>query len=129
MELGLVAVGTNRPTAGAVVGPSVAWRIAGRDRLVALLGAGTRGAGWLGRGEVAWQVMLDPHRRSGVSPFAGAGIAVERDTVWREWVMLEAGVMIRPGAGPGWSLSLGLGGGLRLMAAHRWWLGRRPPGG
>lgn len=126
LELGGAVVGTSRPVAGGVVGPSLGLRVSRRDRVVVNLGLGTREAGLMGRSEIGWQVLLDPTRREGVSPFAGAGMALERDTTWRELVMVEVGVAVRPGAGPGWTLSLGLGGGFRLMASHRWRIGPPP---
>lgn len=124
-QLGVVVVGTTRPALGGVIGPSLGVMVSRRDRVVGTVGLGSREAGLIGRGEVGWQILLDPARQKGVSPFAGAGIAVERDTAWRELVMVEVGVAVHPGRGPGWVLSVGVGGGLRLMVSHHWRVG--PP--
>lgn len=63
---------------------------------------------------------LNPYRRSGVSPYAGGGIALLliRDAS-REYIVGVIGIEWRPGTGSGWFVEAGIGGGVRLALGHQ----------
>ncbi len=63
---------------------------------------------------------LNPYKRSGVSPYAGGGVAlVLIQDASREYIVGVIGIEWRPGTGSGWFVEAGIGGGVRLALGHQ----------
>jgi hypothetical protein len=63
---------------------------------------------------------LNPYRRSGVSPYAGGGIALLlMQDANREYIVGVIGIEWRPGTGSGWFVEAGFGGGVRLALGRQ----------
>ncbi|MGH7628648.1 MAG: hypothetical protein ACREOF_04540 [Gemmatimonadales bacterium] len=124
-ELGVhTLIATSAPvlTVGGVYG---ALRPSARVRLAVTAGAGVADGDPAARGELLGHFLLDPTGRRGAGVYAGGGIAGVVGPVDEGYLVLLVGVEGRPGAGAGWSLEVGLGGGMRIAAGYRW---RRHPG-
>jgi len=78
------------------------------------------------RAEGVFAYLLNPFRRSGVSPYAGGGVAIQawsdRDS---EYLMLFVGVDARPASRMGWFAEVGVAGGIRAALGVRWRPARR----
>lgn len=118
MEYGPLAVATfaDRDFAGA--GGFFALRSSHSRVMAALLG-GTRSGETAGRGELTAHFLLQPST-TGLTPYAGGGVALVGDDGTDGYVVLVFGVESAPSLPAGWSLEVGLGGGVRLGAAWRW---------
>jgi len=119
-ELGVHAlVGSATPTM-AVGGVYGAMRLSQRVRIALTAGAGVAGGQAAGRGELLGHFLLDPGERRGASAYAGGGIAGVIGPVDEGYLVLLVGLEGRPGAGSGWAIELGVGGGVRMAAGYRW---------
>lgn len=108
-------------------GFGVAWRAAGRERVALSLTAGSRDGALAGRGELLAAYYLSPTSLRGLSLYGAAGIAVQAvRNVAGGWsgpqgdLVLVAGIESRPGAGSGWFVEGGVGGGVRMALGLRW---------
>ncbi len=119
-ELGLhLTAATGRP-AGVFAGPGASWRIGRRDRIAFTSGAGLSEHRAAARAEAMWHFLLAPRAERGIGAYFGGGVAGQVGRATRGWVVFTAGVESRPGAGRGWVLELGVGGGVRVSAGYRW---------
>ena len=104
---------------------------AGRTRLAATAAVGGAGGVTVWRAEVLGHFLLNPFgaRRPGL--YAGAGGALAGGGGTTGYLVLLVGIEGRPGAGSGWAIEAGLGGGFRAAAGYRFrwfppgWRGRR----
>ncbi len=119
-EIGLHGLATAGRTTVAVVGPSVGIRPLERLRLQASAGVGVSGGAVAGRGEALAHFLLQPSARTGLGWYAGGGLALARAGATEGYVVLLLGVEASPGARAGWGLEVGVGGGVRVAAFHRW---------
>jgi hypothetical protein len=102
-------------------------RLSQRVRIALTAGAGVADAEPAGRGELLGHFLLDPTARRGAGAYAGGGIAGVIGSVDEGYLVLLLGLEARPGAGSGWAVELGVGGGVRIAAGYRW--RRHPRGG
>ncbi len=118
MEYGPLAVATfaDRDFAGA--GGFVALR-SSHSRVMAGLLGGSRGGDPAARGELVAHFLLQPST-TGLTPYAGGGIALVSGDGTDGYVVLVFGVESAPALPAGWALEVGLGGGVRVGAAWRW---------
>lgn len=119
-EVGIHGTVTTSDPVTWVAGVSGAIRPSTRARLTATLGAGAAADAFAWRGEVLWQFLLHPGRRSGVAPYAGGGLALRGGPDEEGYVVLLVGIESRPGGPRGVALELGVGGGIRVSVAYRW---------
>ena len=128
-ELQLQGVGAFASTRFLGGGLGFAWRSQGRMRVGLSVSAGDfssspeggeRGHTFGGRFELMASYHVNPYKRSGVTPYAGGGIAVggTSDEVF-EYVLLVFGLETTPGGRTGWFAELGIGGGVRVSAGYR----------
>lgn len=119
-EIGLQAVGTFSDPAVVAAGGYGALRISGRSRLSAALvvGVSDRELAW--RGELLGHFLLSPEEPMKPGFYFAGGIAGVEGAVERGYMVLTLGVENRPGAGAGWAVEAGLGGGFRVAVAYRW---------
>ena len=92
-----------------------------RTRLALTASAGIveRAAGW--RGEVLAHFLLNPRTTRKPGVYGGGGVAAAGSGGQaRGYVVVLLGIEARPGAGNGWFLEAGLGGGFRAAAGWRW---------
>ena len=96
------------------------WRPGFRDRIVVhgALGAAEHQAA--ARVEASWQFLLSPQTERGVGAYVGGGIAGQFAETNHGWLLLTIGLEQNPAGRRGWSLELGLGGGVRLAVGYRW---------
>ncbi len=129
-ELGVHAlVATSRPTL-AVGGVYGAVRASTRVRLALTAGPGIASGDAAARGELLGHFLLNPAGQRGAGAYAGAGIAGVVGPVDEAYLVVLLGLEARPGAGSGWSMELGVGGGVRITAGYRWrWHQRSPRSG
>lgn len=112
-----LGIATGERFAGGGVGFAVR---ALRTRIGLSASVGALDGAFAGRGELLVSYHLNPTRRRGVTPYAGAGAAVvvTRDAS-REFVVALLGVEGQPGARAGWFAEVGVGGGVRIAAGAR----------
>lgn len=125
-ELGAHAlVATSDPvlTVGGLYG---AIRPTTRLRLAVTAGVGVADGDPAGRGELLGHFLLNPTGRRAAGVYAGGGIAGVVGPIDEAYMVLLVGVEARPGAGSGWTLEVGAGGGLRIAAGYRWRRHSRP---
>jgi len=103
-----------------LAGASHWWRVARRTRAGGLLAAGVAGGEAAARGEVAAHFLLNPAARRGAGWYGGGGLAGVAGRAEGVRVQVVLGVDGRPAGPAGWSLELGVGGGVRLAAGYRW---------
>ncbi len=90
-------------------------RTNGRMRWGAALNAGELEGNVALRPEVLGSFHLNPYKRRGVAPYAGAGVAlVISEGTTREYILAVIGVESRPGRSRGWFAEVGVGGGARV---------------
>ncbi|HEX9754596.1 MAG TPA: hypothetical protein VGA42_02765 [Gemmatimonadales bacterium] len=125
-ELGVHLIAASAPRATVVAGPSVAWRVGRRDRVVLQGGAGLEEEGVLaGRLEALWHFHLDPGALGKPGAYLGGGVGALVGDEWRGIVIVTLGLEGSPGARAGWIVELGVGGGVRLGLGYRWrWAAR-----
>jgi len=122
-ELGVQAVVTASDPALAVTGVYGALRTSVRTRLSAAAAAGISSGELAFRGEVLGHFLLSPNKREGPGFYFAGGVAAVEGPVDRGYLVLTVGLEDRPGAGSGWGVELGVGGGLRVLLGYRWrWL-------
>jgi hypothetical protein len=120
-ELGVQLVAASAPRATVVAGPSIAWRVGRRDRVVFQGGAGLEEEGVLaGRVEALWHFHLDPGALGKPGAYLGGGVGALVGDEWRGIVVVTLGLEGSPGARAGWTVELGVGGGVRLGLGYRW---------
>jgi len=116
-ELGLAVVVAAADPWFAGVGPSGALHLSERVRLALVAAVGRQGNALAGRGELA------AHFRATGLPgpvlFAGAGLTGTAGPRDAGYLLITLGVESRERARVGWSLELGVGGGVRLAGAWR----------
>ena len=119
-ELGVAAVGTmGDPTLG-ILGISAAMRPGYRTRIGVLAGGGFLGEDPAARAELIGHFLLSP-QSPGTGVYAGGGIAgVFADGEGRGYLVLLVGIEAGPGAGDGWFVEGGVGGGARIAVGWRW---------
>jgi hypothetical protein len=106
-------------------GLGAAYRTAGRTRVGLTLSAGSAEQVFAGRGELLLSYHLNPYKRHGVAPYAGAGIAVTLTSdESREYILLVLGVETNPGGRTGLFAEVGVAGGLRFAAGFQVRTGR-----
>ena len=105
-----------------------AWRPHGQDRFAASAAAGDAAGAVAMRVSATAQFVLRPAARSGVSPYAGLGLAFvgARDVAGSGYVTAVVGGEAAPGRRRGWFVEVGLGGGVRAAVGLRW--RHLPPG-
>jgi hypothetical protein len=79
------------------------------------------------RGELLGHFLLSPGKRSGPGFYFAGGLAGVTGEVTRGYLVLTMGLEDRPGAGSGWAVEAGIGGGFRVGLGYRWRLGSRSP--
>jgi hypothetical protein len=127
-ELGIQALATTADPSLAVAGLYGGIRMSARTRLSAMAGAGFSSGDPAFRGEILGHFLLSPHQRQGAGFYFAGGIAAVGGPIDRGYLVLTAGLENRPGAGAGWAVEAGVGGGLRLALGYRWrWLGEGAP--
>jgi len=124
-ELGVQAIGTASDPALGAGGVYAALRTSSRVRfsLGAAVGGSDGELAW--RGELLAHFLLTPRARRGVGAYGAGGIAGVAGPVDEGYLVLTLGVEARPGAGSGWFLEAGVGGGARLALGfrRRWFRG------
>ncbi len=114
---GIATLGRERFVGG---GLGIALRTDGRMRLALAVNAGDLEGTAAVRSEATVSYHLNPFKRSGVSPYVvgGAALVLTGDRSG-EYLLLSVGLESRPGAGTGWFLEAGVGGGIRLTGGLR----------
>jgi hypothetical protein len=97
-----------------------AWRPGGKSRLAATLGLGSADGEVAGRGELLVHFLLSPGRLHGVAVYGLGGIAGVVGRRDQGYLVLGLGLEQAPGAGSGWVVEAGVGGGARILAGWRW---------
>jgi hypothetical protein len=87
--------------------------------VLALVAAGTRDGALAGRGVIAAHFLLQPST-TGLTPYAGGGVALGSGRGTDAYVVLVLGIESAPALPAGWSVEIGLGGGVRAGAAWHW---------
>lgn len=125
-EIGLEAVATASDPALVVAGPYGGLRISDRTRLSVAVGAGLSDGDFAWRAEALGHFLLTPEERLGWGTYFAGGVAAVGGPVSRGYLVLTLGIEQRPGAGAGWVIEAGIGGGFRAALGYRW---RRIPSG
>lgn len=125
LDVGPVATWARRDFYGFSVG--VSRRPSGQGRAALSVAGGALGEDAAVRIELTGQFLVVPDARSGISPYAGLGIAYMGARHYRGTGVLVAllGIEAPEGRRSGWFAELGLGGGARVRAGYRW--RQRPP--
>ena len=98
-------------------GVGLALRTNGRMRVGVTINAGDLEGSAAIRPELLGSFHLNPYKRSGISPYAGGGVAVVyANGTTREYIVAFMGVESRPGQSMGWFAEAGVGGGVRFAA-------------
>jgi hypothetical protein len=119
-ELGVQGIAAlSDPVVGVAAGYA-ALRFSERTRLSASLGAGLSGREAAWRGEILGHFLLSPDERRKPGFYLAGGVAGSGGERSQGYLVLTLGVEAKPRAPSGWSLELGVGGGLRLAAGYRW---------
>ncbi|HJR15643.1 MAG TPA: hypothetical protein VJ808_02225 [Gemmatimonadales bacterium] len=127
-EAGVLAIGTASDPAVAVLALYGAVRTSTRSRLSLSAGAGASAGEAAFRGEILGHFLLSPGKRKGAGFYLAGGVAAAAGPVDRGYLVLTFGIEDRPGAGAGWAVEAGVGGGARLALGYRWrWLGSAVP--
>lgn len=103
---------------GLVGGARLALRTRGGTRGSVSLGAGVLGDSLTGRFEGAIEYQLAPRARGKPGFYVGGGLAGVVGAGSGGYLLLFVGLEQSPGAGNGWAIEAGLGGGIRLRAAY-----------
>lgn len=124
-ELGLHAVATFSATEMVGAGGYGAMRLGDRLRIAVTAAAGTSEGETAFRGEALAHFLISPHAMSGVGVYGLGGVAVANQVFkdgndTRGLLVLGLGIEAKPGAGSGWALEAGIGGGFRVGAGYRW---------
>lgn len=120
LELQVHGVGTFADERFLGGGMGLALRTNGRMRVGLYATAGDYGGDRAFRPEFTASFHLNPYKRTGMSPYVGGGVAlVMTGEQTREYLVGGVGVEWRPGAGSGWFLEAGIGGGFRVSAGFQ----------
>jgi len=120
-ELGLQVTVLATDPAMLLGGVYGAIRTSGRTRLAVTGSAGTIGGAAAWRGELLAHFLLNPRTVRKAEVYGGGGVAAAGSAgAERGYVVILLGVESRPGAGSGWFVEAGLGGGFRGAAGWRW---------
>jgi hypothetical protein len=126
-ELGVQATATASDPALAVAGVYGGVRTSTRTRLSVTAGAGLSSGDLAFRGEVLGHFLLSPNQREGPGFYFAGGVAAVEGPVDRGYLVLTGGLEDRPAAASGWTVEVGVGGGVRVMLGYRWrWLPAAP---
>lgn len=119
-DMGTVATWARRDFYGVSLG--VAHRPSSQGRAALSVAGGALDGDAAVRIELTTQFLVLPDVKTGVSPYAGLGIAYMGARHYRGTGALVAlvGVEGPEGRRRGWFVELGVGGGVRLRAGHRW---------
>ncbi|HET7789257.1 MAG TPA: hypothetical protein VFK78_00510 [Gemmatimonadales bacterium] len=119
-SVGAVAALARRDFWGASLG--IARRPGWQERFGVTAAGGVFDGEPAARFEAAAQFVLLPSARTGVSPYAGLGVAMRAARARRgaAFLLASLGVESAPGARSGWYAELGLAGGVRLAVGRRW---------
>ncbi len=120
-KLGLQGVVTTANPGAATFGAFGAIRVARRVSLAATAGAGTEGGEFAYRLEALGHFALSPESARS-RWYLGGGVAFQDGESRRGLMVALLGWEYRLGAGSV-ALEGGVGGGARLSAGYRWWLG------
>ena len=103
-------------------GITAGYRPANRVRLALTAAGGALDSAAAIRVEGGVQFVLSPAARSGVSPYAGGGVAYQgaEGVAGAGYLVLVVGLEAAPGRRSGWYLEGGVGGGVRFAAGWRW---------
>ena len=96
------------------------WRPGTRDRMVLHGAVGAAEHQPAVRVEAAWHFLLSPRTEKGVGAYIGGGIAAQFADTNHGWLLVTAGLDHNPGARRGWTMELGVGGGVRFAVGYRW---------
>ena len=120
-ELGVQATVLATDPAMVLGGVYGAIRTSGRTRLALTASAGTIDGAAAWRGELLAHFLLNPRTTRRAEVYGGGGVAAAGSGgAERGYVVILLGVESKPGAGNGWFLEAGLGGGFRGAAGWRW---------
>jgi len=107
-----------------------AYRPGGKARIALAIGAGSLAGRLSGRSELMAHFLLSPGRRSGVGVYGLGGFAGVIGPRDQGYLVMGLGLERAPGAGSGWVVEAGVGGGARLLVGWRWrWLAPPPSRG
>lgn len=120
LQVGVSGALAHRDFWGAEVG--VAWRPHGQDRFAASAAVGDGEGAVAVRAGATAQFVLRPAARTGLSPYAGLGLAFAgaRGVAGAAYLLATLGVEAAPGRRRGWFVEVGLGGGIRGAVGLRW---------
>jgi hypothetical protein len=119
-EYGVQTIGT---ASGPVLGVGALYgavRTSNRTRLSVTAGLGGSEGEVAFRAELLGHFLLSPNKRKGTGPYFAAGVAAVGGAVDRGYLVLTLGLEQRPGAGSGWAMEAGVGGGFRVALGYRW---------
>lgn len=118
-ELGIQGIGTFADFDFAGGGLWGGLRPGGRTRFGIALMPGVFDEELAGRGELVTHFLLSPaSMRRGL--YAGGGLAGIVGEGNHGYLLLVLGYETRPGAGSGWVIETGIGGGVRVLLGYRW---------
>ena len=125
LDVGAIATWARRDFFGLSIG--VARRPSGQGRAALSVAGGIQDDAAALRIELTGQFLVLPGARTGVSPYAGLGVAYLGARHYRGMGAIVAlvGIEAPEGRRHGWFAELGLGSGVRLRAGFRW--RRLPP--
>lgn len=114
------AVGTVLAQRFVGAGAGVGFRTASRVRIGGSASVGDYVGTVATRMEVLASFHLDPFERSGISPYAGGGLAMSATAKGTdEYLLVLVGVETSPAGRLGWFVEAGVGGGLRFSGGIR----------
>jgi hypothetical protein len=119
-ELGVQLVASASHPALAVLGVYGGARTSVRTRVSATAGVGVSDGDAAFRGEVLGHFLLSPNQRNGPGFYFAGGVAMVEGPVDQGYLVLTVGLEDRPGAGSGWAVEAGVGGGARVLLGYRW---------
>lgn len=118
-EVGIHALATFADFTFAGGGFHLSLRPGGRTRFTLTASPGVVDEQFAIRGESTAQFMLNPGSlRHGF--YAGGGVAGIAGEVDEAYLLLVLGWETTPGAGSGWVVETGIGGGVRILLGYRW---------
>ena len=120
-ELGVQATVLATDPAMVLGGVYGAIRTSGRTRLALTASAGAIDGAAAWRGELLAHFLLNPRTTRKAEIYGGGGVAAAGSGgTERGYVVILLGIESKPGAGNGWFLEAGLGGGFRGAGGWRW---------
>ena len=119
-EFGLQATGAIAQESFVGGGVVAAWRPSSRSRLALAASPGTAGGAFALRAGGSLQFLLDPFTARRLGIYAGAGLAAETGRRSDGYLLLLIGMESRPGGPSGWTVDVGVGGGVRISVGWRW---------